>query len=379
MKKWSYLFLCLLFIGCRQEVEVFVPEEEEVGTPEFTSISGFYLLNEGNMGTNKATLDYYDYETGIYTRNIYGNANPSVPKEMGDVGNDLKIYRNKLFAVINCSNKIEIMNAENAQRIGQINIPNCRYIAFHDKYAYVTSYAGPVEINPDYKQRGYVAKVDIETLQITDTCLVGFQPDELAIVNGKIYVANSGGYMYPNYENTLSVIDLASFEEVKRIKVDINLHRVRDDQYEHLWVSSRGDYYDNPSRLYCIDTKNDIVIDTITVGCSNMCIVRDSLYFYCTEWSNTEMSNKITYGIINTKNRQVVSNQFISDGTEKDIQIPYGIMVNPLTNDIYVTDAKNYVTPGTLYCFGTDGKKKWEVRTGDIPAHFAFVGTFEKE
>lgn len=193
MKKWNYILLCLLLIACRQEVEVFVPEEEEVGTPEFTSISGFYLLNEGNMGTNKATLDYYDYETGIYTRNIYGNANPSVPKEMGDVGNDLKIYRNKLFAVINCSNKIEVMNAENAQRIGQINIPNCRYIAFHDKYAYVTSYAGPVEINPDYKQRGYVAKVDIETLQITDTCLVGFQPDELAIVNGKIYVANSGG------------------------------------------------------------------------------------------------------------------------------------------------------------------------------------------
>lgn len=379
MKKWSYLFLCLLFIGCRQEVEVFVPEEEEVGTPEFTSISGFYLLNEGNMGTNKATLDYYDYETGIYTRNIYGNANPSVPKEMGDVGNDLKIYRNKLFAVINCSNKIEVMNAENAQRIGQINIPNCRYIAFHDKYAYVTSYAGPVEINPDYKQRGYVAKVDIETLQITDTCLVGFQPDELAIVNGKIYVANSGGYMYPNYENTLSVIDLESFEEVKRIEVDINLHRVRNDQYEQLWVSSRGDYYDNPSRLYCIDTQNDIVIDTIAIGCSNMCIVRDSLYFYCTEWSNTEMSNKITYGIVNTKNKQLVSSQFISDGTEKDIQIPYGIMVNPLTNDIYVTDAKNYVTPGTLYCFGPDGKKKWEVRTGDIPAHFAFVGTFEKE
>lgn len=379
MKKWNYILLCLLLIACRQEVEVFVPEEEEVGTPEFTSISGFYLLNEGNMGTNKATLDYYDYPTGVYTRNIYGNANPSVPKEMGDVGNDLKIYKERLYAVINSSNKIEVMDAQSAKRIGQVNIPNCRYIAFYDKYAYVTSYAGPIEINPDYKQRGYVAKIDIETLEIADTCVVGFQPDELAIANGKIYVANSGGYMYPNYENTLSVIDLESFKEIRRIEVGINLHRVRNDQYGQLWVSSRGDYYDHPSRLYCIDPKNDIVLDTMDVGCSNMCIVRDSLYFYCTDWSNTEMSNNITYGIVHTKDRRIISNQFITDGTEKDIQIPYGIMVNPLTNDIYVADAKNYVTPGALYCYGPDGKKKWEVRTGDIPAHIAFVGTYDNE
>lgn len=379
MKKWYYILLFLLLTSCRQEVEIFTPEKEEIGTPEFSSICGFYLLNEGNMGTNKSTLDYYDYQTGIYTRNIYGNANPNVPKEMGDVGNDLKIYKNRLYAVINCSNKIEVMDAKMAKRIGQINIPNCRYIAFHDNYAYVTSYAGPVEINPEYKQRGYVAKIDIESLQITDTCFVGFQPDELAIAEGKIYVANSGGYMYPNYENTISVIDLERFEEIKRIEVDINLHRVRNDQYGQLWVSSRGDYYDHPSRLYCIDTKKDIVIDTISVGCSNMCIVRDSLYFYCTEWSNIEMSNKITYGIVHTKDRRIVSRQLISDGTEKDIQIPYGIIINPLNNDIYITDAKNYVTPGRLYCFDANGKKKWEVRTGDIPAHFAFVGTYGKE
>ena len=43
------------------------------------------------------------------------------------------------------------------------------------------------------------------------------------------------------------------------------------------------------------------------------------------------------------------------------------------TGDIYVTDAKNYVTPGTLYCFSPDGVLKWSARTGDIPAHFAFV------
>lgn len=59
--------------------------------------------------------------------------------------------------------------------------------------------------------------------------------------------------------------------------------------------------------------------------------------------------------------------------TEEKIKTPYGIAVNPETREIFVTDAKNYVTPGTLYCFSPDGKLKWEVTTGDIPAHFAFL------
>ena len=80
--------------------------------------------------------------------------------------------------MINCSNKIEVMDAKTTRRIGQIEIPNCRFIQFHGKYAYVTSYAGPVEIRPDYSQKGYVAKVDTATLQVVDKCIVGYQPDE---------------------------------------------------------------------------------------------------------------------------------------------------------------------------------------------------------
>jgi DNA-binding beta-propeller fold protein YncE len=56
------------------------------------------------------------------------------------------------------------------------------------------------------------------------------------------------------------------------------------------------------------------------------------------------------------------------------IKAPYGIAVNYVTKDIYVTDANNYVNPGTLYCFDKAGKLKWKVGTGDIPAHFAFIG-----
>lgn len=388
----SYILLIatLLLTACREETEIYIPDEVGVSIPEYTEIKGFYLLNEGNMGSNKSTLDYYDFSTGVYTRNIYGYANPLVPKEMGDVGNDIAVYGNRLYAVINCSNKVEVMDKNSAKRIGQINIPNCRYIRFYDGYAYVTSYAGPVRIDPDYKQRGFVAKVDTATLEIVDTCLVGYQPDELEIVDGKIYVANSGGYMVPNYENTLSVIDLKTFREVRRIPVAINLHHLRADRHGQLWISSRGDYYTVPSRLYCLDVRKEqalweynseadisanrkLYLDSLNMATSNFHLDGDSLYLYSTEWSYITMDNEITYGIVDVVRHQIMTTNFITDGTDKKIRIPYGIKVNPITKDIYVTDARNYVTPGTLWCFGPDGKAKWSVRTGDIPAHIVFI------
>ena len=245
MLQASVIVLLLVMAGCREEDVIFIPEEIEVSQPEFTSLKGMFVLNEGNMGSNKATLDYYSFSTGRYTRNIFAFANPTVPKEMGDVGNDLGIYGSKLYAVINCSNKVDVMDKNTVKKIGQIDIPNCRFIKFYEGYAYVTSYSGEVVINPDYEQIGYVAKVDTATLQVVDRCNVGFQPDELDIVNGKIYVANSGGYMVPNYENTVSVIDIETFKEESRIPIAINLMGCRADRRGVLWIFSRGDYYEN--------------------------------------------------------------------------------------------------------------------------------------
>jgi hypothetical protein len=71
MKKLVYagiLVLCLA--ACREEAEIFIPEIIPVAPPDSGGIIGFYLLNEGNMGSNKATLDYFDYTTSNYHRNI---------------------------------------------------------------------------------------------------------------------------------------------------------------------------------------------------------------------------------------------------------------------------------------------------------------------
>ncbi|MCQ2360405.1 MAG: YncE family protein [Paludibacteraceae bacterium] len=370
------LLLSLLFNACRKPDIFIQPEKESIGDTTHTEVIGFYLLNEGNMGSNKASLDYYDLSIGTYTRNIYQAVNPEVKQSLGDVGNDIKIYGSRLYAVINCSNLVEVMDAATTKHIGTIQVPNCRYLAFKDGYGYLTSYAGPVVVDATKAQIGYVAKFDTTTLQIVDTCHVGFQPDELEVVGNQLYVANSGGYMVPNYEHTISVIDLDN-KSRKTIDVVNNLHRLRADRYGQIWVSSRGDYYGQPSRLYCIDTKTDKVIDSVMIAVSDMWIDGDSLYICATEFSYITYDTEVTYAIVNVKTHEIVTRNFIQDPIVK-IDVPYGIAVHPITKDIYVTDAKNYVSPGVLWCIGQDGMAKWSVRTGDIPAHICFRFKTEK-
>ena len=62
------------------------------------------------MESNNASLDYFDCTAGVYASNIYSEANPNSIKELGDVGNDLKVYGNKVYAVINASNKVEVLD-----------------------------------------------------------------------------------------------------------------------------------------------------------------------------------------------------------------------------------------------------------------------------
>ena len=372
--------LCLTVLFACREIELVVPTEYELlpGVPIDPDArpAGMYLLNEANMGSNKSSIDYVDFRNAYYVRNIYAERNPEVVKELGDVGNDIQIYGNKLYAVINCSHKVEVMDVRTCKRIGQVDIPNCRYIRFAKGKAYVSAYVGPVAIDPN-AQLGAVYEVDTASLAVTRKVTVGYQPDELEVLGEYLYVANSGGYRAPDYDSTVSVVEIYGMKQIQKIPVGINLHRIRKDRYGKLWVTSRGDYNTIPSRLYVLDRKDKnskemVVKDTLDIPCSEMYIQGDSLYIYSVEWNKQTERNTVTYGIIDVRTGQLVTDHFITDGTEQDIVIPYGICVHPTTGDIYVTDAKNYVSSGVLHCYDRHGKKKWSVRTGDIPAHMAF-------
>lgn len=181
---FSVLFLASVltagFSSCRSDDDEIIPptgtgvtpgEEPEIPPGETDPIRGFFLLNEANMGSNKSSIDYFDYGSGKYFKNIYPAINPNVVKELGDVGNDIQIYGDKLYAVINVSGYVEVMNKITGKHENEIIVKNCRYIVFDKGYAYISSYDADVKITPD-APIGCVVKVNTTTMKEVGRCIV---------------------------------------------------------------------------------------------------------------------------------------------------------------------------------------------------------------
>lgn len=342
----------------------------EISAADAGTLAGFYVLNEGNMGANKATLDFMDFSRSMYIRNIYPERNPNVVMELGDTGNDLKLHGNKLYAVINGSHKVEVVDAATGIRIGQVNVSNPRYVAFDNTYCYVSSYVG------GEGDGGSVMRFNLETMQPAGSVAVGLSPEEMVVLNGKLYVSNSVVYkgMEPTFDNTITIVDLADFTVTGSIEAAPNMHHLRADSNGSLWVSSRGNYADFAGCLikltrgtdgkYTASKKWDIPV-------TNFEIAGEKVYYYATTY-DAQWNPTLSFGTINA-GTDVEGGSFITDGTHSDIVTPYTIAVHPDNGDFYITDAKNYVSSGALYCYDRNGKRKWSVTTGDIPGHIALM------
>ncbi|MBQ0075685.1 MAG: YncE family protein [Bacteroidales bacterium] len=354
MKK-NHFFLIPLFLVSCHELPVSVPsnQQQTAGDPGSTYAT-MYVLNEGNWGANKASIDMLDLNSGIYTTNLYPERNPNVVKELGDCGSDIAAYGGRIYAVINNSHKVEVLTPS-IHRIAQVDIPTPRYIAFHDNIAYITSYVSRTN-TPNI---GAIYAVDTASLCVIDTAFVGPQPDELIVRDSVIYCTCSGGYNYPNYDSTISVVNRTTMHEVRKIIVGINPIRIRQDQQGRLWVLCSGNYADVSPSIVVLE--NEQIIHRFDVNASNMAICGDTLYYVGT-YPNT-------YGRIRISSLELIPDCWITDGSDKDIQTPYGLLVNPSTRTIYITDAVNYTSSGRLYGYNQQGQRILSATTGDVPAH----------
>ena len=341
------LSLCLF--SCRGD-EVIYPTIGTHVTDEVRE-GGLYVLCEGNMGANKARLDYMNLYTGEYYANWYGSQNPTQMKELGDVGNDIQQYGSKLYAVINCSHKVEVMDLK-ARHIAKIDLPNCRYMAFKRDKMYVSAYVGSVA---DPQMLGSVYEIDTASLTVKREVKVGHQPDELCVLGDKLYVVNSGGYILNQHDSTVSVIDLNTFTEIEKITVGSNPQRIRPDAEGKLWVST-------DDCLVILDFSKGN--QRLNVKASNISIIGSTAYVIDKDSHKLRAFSTIDL----TELEQPID---ISS-----YEHPYALLA---TNEVlYITDAKNYVSSGVLYCYSYDGKEHWHTYTGDIPGHLCRInGAYE--
>lgn len=347
--KIYYLFMASVFVvvlaSCHKDKEV-----QKSDTPT-AQRAGIYVLNQGGIGHNNSTLTYYDYSTRQLVPDQFTVANT---EKLGDTGNDMGIYGSKMFIVVNNSGLVDVVSSKNAKLIKKITLNQPRSVVFYQSNAFVTSYDGTVSV------------IDTTSLTITKTIMVGNDPEQMAITNGKLYVANSGG-LQATYDNTVSVIDLNTLTEIKKITVIVDPVSVTADDFGNVYVLSYGNTYtDNIlAGMTIIDSKTDAVkpSPTVSLGYSIPLYAQGNFVYYATA------DNKIA--MYNAQTQTSAQANFITDGTT--IQTPYAISGDSQTGELFVTDAVDYSSDGILYAFDKNGKKEYSINVGISPGKVALL------
>lgn len=310
------------------------------------SFAALYFLNSGNMGNNNSSLYMYDVEKDEVVPDYFLAQNG---RGLGDTAQDMIVYGDKMYIAVYGESTIEVTDLK-AKSIKQVKTEGQpRYMASEGGKVYITYY------------NGYVARLDTASLEVEAKVKVGRNPEQLAVSSGKLFVSNSGGMDYSTeigYDKTVSVVDLSTFTEIKKLDVVLNPTRIQADDQGNVYVVSMGNYADIPNTVQKINAETyEVAPLTDCPNATEMAYEDGKLFLFYAQWG---MPNPM-FVTFDTKN-QSVETSFIADGTS--IQSPYTI--SAVGGNVYVAES-DYKNNGDIYCFGSDGKLFKKFETGLNP------------
>lgn len=352
MKK--LLFSCIaigLFLvqGCKKNNEDEVPLEPE------TVRSGMMVACEGSFGQNNASLHWLG-DDGSARTNVYQAANGSSP---GDVLQIIRCFNDKVYLVVNNSQKVEVVSGTDFASIATIS--GCDY---------------PRDVHVVNGQKGYISNGNLEgellifnpnSNAISGSIEVGFGPEEIAANDSYVFVANSGGW---GSDNRVSVINPINDEVLTHVTVGDRPVALETDYQGNVWVLCAGaiTYDENwnvvdetPAELMRIDGQSHVVTASVQVGeigdhPSQMAINGGGTKLYV---ANGELlAFDIPNGVWNPST--IAGDAFASVG------------VHPITGEVFLAGSPDYVSNDDIFVYSPDGNLLRSSTLGIAPRAFVF-------
>ena len=140
---------------------------EKAGSKIEMSQKRAFVLNEGSMSKNNATMTYFDWATDeVHEGDLFMAQNAIA---MGDVAQDIIVGDDNNLYVIMSSSKIIYKLNNVGVRQSDLSVAkelgDPRYGVYEDGYLYVTCYGG------------YVAKIDTKTMKTVANVQIGLNPE----------------------------------------------------------------------------------------------------------------------------------------------------------------------------------------------------------
>ncbi len=338
--------IALVLTSCNEDgPQPFVPEVNNLE-------NGMVVLCEGLYQHNNSSITWVQLPGGAKDPSFFQT---KTSRALGDTGNDMIRYGDKIYIVVNVSSTIEIMRASDFSPIEQIQMTENgqpkqpRFMASANGKVYITCYDGFVDV------------LDTASLTIDTRISVGENPEGIAVSNNKLYVANSGGLNFPDVDSTVSVIDIATNTELQKISVGINPGGVLANDAGDIFVISRGDYGPIPSRLRKIDPLTDQVVNTAyAFDISGM-----------TSMSATDMLVYNASGVqrFNFQSDDVVATIPIDMATVNTL---YRVQYRASEDNVYILDAMGYTNEGVVRKYDMTGSYLTSYQVGLNPTKLLF-------
>jgi DNA-binding beta-propeller fold protein YncE len=275
--------------------------------------------------------------------------------KLGDTPNDIiQVNENLIAIAINWSNIVQFIRPDGTAVAATEDIPNNRRLCSDGQYVYVSSYGHECEtVNGTvYFDRGFVAKIDINSFKVVATCEVGYEPEGIALFDGRLFVANTGGYSEQeghDFETTVSIINAATMTLEKNVDTGVpNLYGEMSQVGRYLCINSPGDYYGIPPCGLIFDCRKALRDEACFVVFNYPVTYNTKTLdgkFLAVGSAFSYLSGRYEFSQLTIDPKEVIETggqsgivQSLPGTLQADfinMEQPYGIYVNPYTGYIY--------------------------------------------
>ncbi|MBI2794335.1 MAG: hypothetical protein HYX66_06785 [Ignavibacteria bacterium] len=304
---------------------------------------GIFVLCEGLWRQDNAVLSYINADNSV-VRDVVGTYNPNT--KLGDIATDIISMSDTLVIAVNTSRSLCLVRKTDGKWLGRISTPGIKQ-PFHLALAsngklYCTN------INDDS-----ITEFDAATMEITvPSVKVGPAPEGIAVLDNKIYVANSGYGDLRKNEEGAGTIQILRQQDLSTLSVigDLpNVGVIRSDRVrKFVWATFRhfASAPDSLGGVALIDGKTDIVMNIWRIK-SPLDVTIDSLSgnVYVLHADGVDVLDARTFEMT-----RIISHQ---SGAGSDVW--YSIGFDHERRLILVGNARSYVTDGEVIVFDPSG------------------------
>ena len=343
MKLFNFSFLTfalfgLLLASCGDD-----DSTERVGEYE----NGILIFNEGPFAGGSATVDYYDRSSDTLSRDVYSSVNDG--QVIGSILQSATVIGDNAYLVVNNSAKIEVVDA------GSMEYRNTITGVFGPRYMVDlgNGNAAVSEWGSDGLS-GQVKLINLSSMTVVDS-IAASGPEQMVVANGKLYVANSGGF---SESNVVTVHNLDLSPETSITVGNRTIDMVQDANGD-IWVLSGGSFVTNDGASLC-KISNDSAETCIPLPGfpSDLIIDADGENIYLVVNGNVNTVNISNTNVFTTVGEGILS------GTV------YGLGYDGKEDHLYVGTTPDFSSQSTTYVLSENGELVRTLTTGVLTNGF---------